>query len=333
MSINVRAACSAHFLFFTLIGTVVFWLNPVLQLSRDALSGYALVLLYMMLPLEAMLGAIPGMGRAQVALERIHQGSKELLGCVPLAAPEPLRGPVEVARGFQSLRFQRATWSYRDRRDAGFTLGPLDFELRAGEVVFLVGSNGGGKSTLVKLLVGLYAPHDGEVFLNGERVASTMDDRYRELFSAVFSDFFLFDRLLGIECRGPAGDNDLDVRASHLLERLCLSHLVRVAEGKLSTTELSTGQRKRLALMVARLEDRAIYVFDEWAADQDPQYKELFYRHILPELKAAGKAVLVITHDDRYFELADRRIELSFGTLVERRAPPASSIAAAPLGT
>lgn len=327
MSINVRSACLAHFLFFMLIGAVVFGLSPLLHLARDALSGYALVLLYMMLPLEVMLSAIPGMGRAQVALERIHQGLQELHERVLPESISPVVSATEAAQGFQSLTFRRTSWCYREGQGDGFSLGPLDLELARGEVVFLIGSNGGGKSTLVKLLVGLYAPQAGEVLLNGRRVPCTTDDAYRGLFSAVFSDFFLFDRLLGLGSGDPQGNGDLDSRARHLLERLRLSHLVRVAEGKLSTTSLSTGQRKRLALMVARLEDRPIYVFDEWAADQDPQYKDIFYRHILPELKAAGKAVLAITHDDRYFDLADRRIELNFGTLVERRLHPSPATA------
>ena len=85
-----------------------------------------------------------------------------------------------------------------------------------------------------------------------------------------------------------------------------------------STLDLSQGQRRRLAL-TAYLEDRPIYVFDEWAADQDPQYKEIFYKTLLPDLCKRGKLVVVITHDDRYFHLGNQVIKLEDGKAVEYR--------------
>jgi putative ATP-binding cassette transporter len=69
-------------------------------------------------------------------------------------------------------------------------------------------------------------------------------------------------------------------------------------------------------LLTAYIEDRPIYVFDEWAADQDPFFKRVFYYNFLPELKARGKAVLVISHDDRYYNVADRIIRLDCGSVV-----------------
>src|SRR5262249_40882734 len=122
--------------------------------------------------------------------------------------------------------------------------------------------------------------------------------------------FHLFDSLLGMESPG------LDAQARRYLSELRLAHKVKVQNGALSTTELSRGQRKRLALLTAYLEDRPLYVFDEWAADQDPQFKEIFYPRLLPELKARGKAVLVISHDDRYFPVADRILRLEDGKLI-----------------
>ena len=71
--------------------------------------------------------------------------------------------------------------------------------------------------------------------------------------------------------------------------------------------------------MTAFLEDRAIYVFDEWAADQDPHHREIFYKRLLPELKANGKTVFVISHDDRYYHLGDRVVKLEYGKVVEDR--------------
>ena len=101
---------------------------------------------------------------------------------------------------------------------------------------------------------------------------------------------------------------------------LQLDHKVRIEDGAFSTIHLSQGQRKRLALLTSYLEDRPIYVFDEWSADQEPMFREIFYRHLLPGLRAKLKTVVVITHDDRYFDAADRIIELDYGRFRNERA-------------
>ncbi|MEM9494095.1 MAG: ATP-binding cassette domain-containing protein, partial [Myxococcota bacterium] len=186
--------------------------------------------------------------------------------------------------------------------------------IHRGEVLFLVGGNGSGKSTLAKLLTGLYACDAGEIRVDDQAVDEDALERYRSYFSAVFADYYLFDEMLG------SGRPDFADQASSYLQRLHLDHKVQVAGSRLSTTALSQGQRKRLALLASVLEDRPIYVFDEWAADQDPTFKEIFYREILAELKAQGKTVIAITHDDRYFSYADRRIQLDSGRLVNERA-------------
>jgi putative pyoverdin transport system ATP-binding/permease protein len=178
-----------------------------------------------------------------------------------------------------------------------------------GELIFITGGNGSGKTTLVKLLTGLYVPESGEIRLDGEAVTDCNQVYYRRHFSVVFSDFYLFESLLGLQAP------ELDARARDYLVQLQLDQKVHVKDGKFSTVELSQGQRKRLALLTTYLEDRAIYVFDEWAADQDPFFKEVFYLKLLPELKAKGKTVLVISHDDRYYYVADRLIKLNYGQM------------------
>ena len=151
-----------------------------------------------------------------------------------------------------------------------------------------------------------------EVVWNGEAVEGSRWDAYRQQFSAVFSDFHLFEDL---SSRGE----DVDRRARDVLAMLQLTHKVEIKDGVLSTIDLSQGQRRRLALLSACIEDRPVYVFDEWAADQDPIFKELFYREILPSLRARGKVVFVISHDDRYFDGADRLYKLEDGKLVASR--------------
>ncbi|MBV8202832.1 MAG: ATP-binding cassette domain-containing protein [Acidobacteria bacterium] len=205
------------------------------------------------------------------------------------------------------------------RDDGAFTLGPLDLAFEPGELIFVVGGNGSGKTTFAKLLVGLYIPEAGEIRLNGEPVRAEQLDAYRHLFAIVFSDFYLFEKLLGLR---PA---EVDAAAADYLAKLRLAHQVRVENGAFSTVALSQGQRKRLALIATLLEDRAVYVFDEWAADQDPEFKAFFYCEILPGLIARGKTVFVITHDDRYFDLASRIIKLEDGRVVSDRVPGARS--------
>jgi ABC-type siderophore export system fused ATPase/permease subunit len=191
-----------------------------------------------------------------------------------------------------------------------FTLGPLSLTLRPGETVFITGGNGSGKTTLAKLITGLYVPEAGEIHVDGRPVTYATRAAYRQYFSVVFSDFFLFENLFGL------GHVELDARARDYLVKLQLDEKVEVKDGALSTLDLSQGQRKRLALLTAYLEYRPIYLFDEWAADLDPEFREVFYFRLLPELKARGKMILVISHDDRYYYLADRLVKLDYGHLV-----------------
>jgi putative pyoverdin transport system ATP-binding/permease protein len=191
--------------------------------------------------------------------------------------------------------------------DAGFLLGPIDLTMRSGELIFIVGSNGSGKSTLAKLITGLYAPQSGEVLLDGLPVNETNIEWYRQHFATTFADVYLFDRYLGLE------DRQLDPEINRYLQEFQLDRKVSVTNGVLSTIDLSQGQRKRLALLTAFLEDRPIYLFDEWASDQDPAFREIFYARMLIQLKERGKLVIVITHDDRYFHLADRILKLNYG--------------------
>jgi putative ATP-binding cassette transporter len=216
---------------------------------------------------------------------------------------------LETARfaGFRRLDFQQVGFSYRDKQSQIlFTSGPWGLTLRRGEIVFLPGGHGSGKSTMMKLVCGLYTPDEGRILVDGEPVEEATRQEYREIFTAIFPDFHLFDRLHGL--RG------VDVTAvARLIERLELSGKVAFADGRFSTLDLSTGQRKRLAMIGSLMEDRAVYLFDEWAADQDAHFRDVFYTEILPDLKKRGKAVLAVTHDDRYWSHCDRRLTLDFG--------------------
>ena len=190
-----------------------------------------------------------------------------------------------------------------------FSLNNIDLKFEPGEIVFIVGGNGSGKSTLIKVVTGLYFPDRGKILFNNLPVTDENREWYRQQFSAVFYDFYLFDRLIGI-------DRSRQQEIQNYLKLLEIDHKVTVRDGVLSTTNLSQGQRKRLALLTAYLEDRPIYIFDEWASDQDPVFKAVFYQKLLPELKSRGKTVIAVTHDDKYFDQCDRLIKLDYGSVV-----------------
>jgi putative ATP-binding cassette transporter len=297
-------------LFYLLVAFIVFVVPRFEPLSNRILIGYTVVLFQLLSPIEVFLTALPALSRAAVAV-----GAVEGLGLsLEDDALEPKSlGPARQA--WERLDLVGVTHAYRSPGGETFLLGPLDLSFRPAELVFLVGGNGSGKTTLAKLLVGLYAPESGEILLAGRAITDRERERYREHFSTVFSDFFLFENLLGL-----AG-TDLDEEALRYLVRLRLEHKVQVKDGTLSSVDLSQGERKRLALLTAYLEDRPIYLFDEWAADQDPLFKEIFYLELLPELRRRGKTVFVISHDDRYFHVADRIIKLDCGRIEYDRSP------------
>ncbi|WP_459623416.1 ATP-binding cassette domain-containing protein [Dickeya oryzae] len=227
---------------------------------------------------------------------------------------------------WQTLNVRQLTFHYQ--ADAGdqyrFGIGPIDAQFRRGEAVFLTGGNGSGKSTFAKLLVGLYQPDQGQISLDDDIVSDTIPlTEYQQAFSTIFADFFLFDHVLD-EWGNPADDAMIQ---RHLTD-LELNNKVSVSHGQLSSTNLSSGQKKRLALIMSYCENTPICVFDEWAADQDPRFRRLFYTEIIPRLKAQNKLVIVITHDDRYFHLADQLLRFDDGQLATGAPASASGTSA-----
>jgi putative ATP-binding cassette transporter len=297
--------------FYSLIGFIVFLFPSVVTVSPEALTGYVLAVLYMMGPIWGIIGALPTIERGQVALENIERLGVSLdIGhedaqTLELAALDAGIPPI--------VQWNEVVFSYGEEKgvEAPFTLGPISLELHPGELVFVIGGNGSGKSTFVKVLTGLYQPSQGNVTLAGTMITDANREWCREHFSVVFSDYHVFNKLLG------QSDSQAERLAAQYLRLLHMEQKVTVHERVFSTLDLSQGQRKRLALVTAYLEDRPIYVFDEWAADQDPQYKEIFYKTLLPDLRERGKLVVVITHDDRYFHLGNQVIKLEDGKVVE----------------
>jgi len=295
-------------LFFVAIGLLLFAWPRIFPTDSGTLTGYVLTILYLMSPLEQVVAWLPFLSYASVAMGHI-----ERLGLMLEEAPPENVALAPIDR-WEQIEMAGVTHTYRrDGHSHNFVLGPIDLSLRPGQIVFIVGGNGTGKTTLAKLLTGLYVPESGEIRVDGRPVTAENREGYRQLFSVVFDDATVFESLWGLEAA------DLDRRAGEYLRQLEIDHLVTVSDGRFSTTQLSRGQRKRLALLTAYLEDRPIYVFDEWAADQDPAFRKVFYLELLPELKSRGKTVVAVTHDDRYFAAADCLIKLEEGRIVQSR--------------
>ncbi len=293
-------------LFFMLMGLLLFALPKFVPVSTPVLSAYILTSTYLMSPFQNILQRLPAIFRANTSVEKIEKMGLALASQAEISS---VVKRVETA-DWQTLELKGTTHRYPgEKEDSNFILGDISLKFHAGELVFIIGGNGSGKSTLAKLITGLYIPESGEILLDGQPITDENREWYRQHFSVIFSDFYLFDRLLGMSNR------DLDVQAADYLQQFHLEHKVQVKDGILSTTALSQGQRKRLALLTAYLEDRPIYLFDEWASDQDPFFRDIFYKQLLPELKRRGKTVFVISHDDRYFDIADRAIKLDYGKI------------------
>jgi len=293
-------------MFYVGFGTLLFAVPGALNSDPAVRSQFIVVLLFLIGPISQLMAALPVLRTAELSLARLEQLDGELAaGNMPASPVDPFANGGELHLELRNVCHQYAQAGGGSR----FRLGPVNLSFRKGEIVFLAGGNGSGKTTLAMLLLGFYMPDTGQIRLNGTSVDTSNCARYRSYFSAIFSDFHLFEQLLATE------GGDANARAAHYLEKLGMAGKVRVEDGKFSTIELSSGQRKRLALVSSYIEDRPIYLFDEWAADQDPVFKRIFYTELLPELKARGKIVIAITHDDSYFSYADRVIKIEDGRL------------------
>jgi len=284
------------------IGLLLFVWPRMWVVTPETLMGYTLTIIYLTSPLDSILGWLPSLNHAAISLHKIDS-----FGLLIDPAKSPVVNTVDT--GFRSIELRNISYSYHSsiEGESGFHLGPIDLQIRPGEVLFLVGGNGCGKTTFAKILTGLYPLQSGEIYVDRNLIDNAAMGDYRQLFSTVFVEGHLFDRLLGID------PNPLLLR--HWAKRLGIDDKVDLETGHLNTHKVSRGQHKRLAMLVACLDQRPVFVFDEWAAEQDPTFKEIFYREIVPELKQSGRTVVAVTHDDRYFFAADRVVQLVDGRL------------------
>ena len=297
---------------FGLLAAIVFLLPRISFAFSGDVMKLTVAILFIIGPIGAIVNTIPQYSTANIAAENIFR----LEATLELSSARDHNGRAEAPQTekFAGIDLRRVVFQYRDRGvGPAFRIGPIDLQVDPGSIVFIVGGNGSGKSTFLRTLTGLYAPTDGLVLLNNTLVSPENVGWYRSHFSPIFSDYHLFDRLYGLR-------NTPTERVQELLTLMQIEDKVSFENGAFTTLELSSGQRKRLAMIVALLEDRPILVLDEWAADQDPPFRRFFYEDLLPNLKRQGKTIIAATHDDRYFDTADRVLKMEYGELTPYKA-------------
>ncbi|HCR98718.1 MULTISPECIES: multidrug ABC transporter permease/ATP-binding protein [Halomonas] len=287
------------------IGVVFFMANGLGWATPAVAATFALTLLFLRTPLIQAVGAWPTLISAQVAFDK--------LASLKLADYQPGFEVDDAFASWQRLELVDVTYHYPSgEQGEGFHVGPVNLTLARGEQVFLIGGNGSGKSTFARLLTGLYRPQSGQIKVDGQVLTSAQWHAFRARFASVFTDFHQFD--LAMKAGGEKAD---PILIDTWLKRLQMQQKLQWEGDRVINTQLSQGQRKRLALLLAIAEERDILLLDEWAADQDPQFRRLFYRELLPHLRDMGKTVFAISHDDSYFVHADRLLEMSQGQLRE----------------
>ncbi len=290
------------------LATMVFLLPEVAPGYHDVAVKVVAAFLFIMGPVFQIVNTFPELLKAEAAAASIYRMEQRLEESVQARTTG---GPQFAS--FRELSLNDLEFRFTDPKISHpFTVGPINLTIPAGKILFLAGGNGSGKSTLLRLLTALYRPHGGTLRVDDTDIDESNEEAYQNLFSVIFSDFYLFDQLYGL------GEVDED-KVNGLIEDLGLAGKTRLINGEFETLDLSTGQRKRLALIVSLMEDKPICIFDEWAAEQDPTFRKRFYREILPELKAQGKTIIAVTHDDKYFDAADQLLQMDEGQLIPYR--------------
>jgi putative pyoverdin transport system ATP-binding/permease protein len=298
----------AQSFFYVLVAVMVFILPRFIEVYADSVTEIAAVILFIIGPLSTVVSGFPAYTKANIAVLDINDLEMNLdhLNGRPHLFNETVQKHIAA---FNTVSLKSVEFSYYDvQKDALFKTGPIELTLKKGETLFIVGGNGSGKSTLLKLLTGLYTPEKGKIEVDNTIISPENVQEYRELFSAIFSDFHLFDRLYGIK---DWSDDEI----FSLIKEFQLEDKTSFKDGVFTNLNLSTGQKKRIAMIVALLENRPICVFDEWAADQDPEFRRYFYYELIPKLKQTGKTIIIVSHDDQYFNTADRIMKMDYGQL------------------
>ncbi|WP_445454941.1 cyclic peptide export ABC transporter [Flavobacterium sp. HNIBRBA15423] len=305
--IEINKTLLSELSFTVAVGATCLVSPMIFEFDKRLITTFVVGTLYLWGPFNNMLAGIPGIINAKIAWQRIREFLKNT------DTKDLLLSEDEVAFNVSSvekLEVKDVYFNYEktdQREENTYGIGPINFEVSQGDIVFIIGGNGSGKTTFLKTLTGLYPADSGQILVNGKSVEPKM---LGEHFSVIYSDFYLFKKIYGIKTERLG-------QVYEWLEMFGLLDKVTIKDGAYSTIDLSKGQRKRLAILKSYLEDRPIYFFDECAADLDPDFKDFFYNELLVKMRDEGKLLIVITHDDKYFYVANKVYKMEMGTILE----------------
>lgn len=293
-------------LFYVLIASILLFFSVRLNISSSVTINFLFILMALLAAIEAIMVLLPGLMRAKVSMNRLVNLRKDIVTDINASKEYTV-----TKEEFDSISLKNISYRYEDaNKEVTFEIGPISLHIEKNDVIFIYGGNGSGKTTLVMSLLGLQEPHAGTFYFNGVPVTEETMKKYKSLYSVVFNDFYLFDEFYSVK--------QLDVdKANAYLQLFEIEEKVSITDNHFSTIELSTGQRKRLALITALLENKPVLVLDEWAADQDPHFRRKFYQEIIPVLKEDGFTIIAITHDDAYYHHADKLYKMEYGQLID----------------
>ena len=300
-------------LVYTLLPILIFVVPSITEIHSESIYKISSTILFITGPIAILINTMPILNRVHLSIDELVKLEEEMDSATGDMGDEASMNSNFVFSDFEKISVNDVSFSYPDSypsKGSGFLAGPFDEDILKGELLFIVGGNGSGKSTFIKLITGLYYPAKGEICVDSNRIDKTNYPALRNLFSAIYTDFHLFDKFYGVK------NIDASI-VNYWLKKMKMEDKVEYSNGGFTRTSLSTGQRKRLAFIAAMLEDKPILVLDEFAADQDPQFRKYFYETLLPELKLMGKTVIAVTHDDHYFHVADRLLKMEEGRMVE----------------
>lgn len=294
-------------IFFITMGCILY-LFPLLKVTiTENNAQFVIVLIYILAPLQSLLPLIPQFSRIKSTLERLEEAMKTLQEEASAAHDGP-----QAENEFTEIRIRDLTYTYKTLHNDEFSLGPINLDIKAGDLIFIHGGNGSGKSTLIKVLTGLYPQSGGSIMRDNQLIDYRNLQMYRNMFGVIFTDNHLFEHIHGV-------DDTAAATVEQLIRKVGLIEKVNFSQNQFDTIDLSAGQKKRVALVSALVRNKPIYIFDEWAANQDPDFKHFFYQSIIPELSKQRKTVILITHDDRYLHIAQRVIKMENGRIQEQQ--------------
>jgi cyclic peptide transporter len=299
-----------EYVFYLVIGGFIFYLPVSISISKETANAFIITILFMVGPINTFVALLNNYTRFRVALKRINKLNGSITKDVKTAEEDSTY--LLPCNEFKSLALKNVSYEYLGQDGTpSFKLLPFDFTINKGDVIFISGGNGSGKSTFINLLTGIYSPGTGAIYFNDSKITENNIQSYRNKLSCIFMDGHMFN-----ENYDNFNLTNTNKQLIALLEKMLLTGVVNLAtnDNKLLYS-LSKGQNKRLALIYSLLENNDIIILDEWAAEQDPEFRKYFYQKIIPHLKEIGKTVIAITHDDSYFSCADRLIKFEYGKI------------------